>query len=35
MQKTLIANAQNKISLFAEQEGARLYAGKGKIEIQA
>ncbi|WP_257227601.1 DUF2345 domain-containing protein, partial [Acinetobacter sp. YH16032] len=24
-----------KISLFAAQEGARLYAGKGKIEIQA
>ncbi|MND63872.1 Phage-related baseplate assembly protein [compost metagenome] len=34
-QKNLIAHAQNKISLFAAQEGARLYAGKGKIEIQA
>src|SRR5690606_28399274 len=27
--------AQHKISLFAAQNGARLYAGKGKIEIQA
>ncbi|WP_442891979.1 DUF2345 domain-containing protein [Acinetobacter sp. 161(2023)] len=34
-QKNLIAHAQNKISLFAAQQGARLYAGKGKIEIQA
>ncbi len=34
-QKSLIAHAQSKISLFAAQEGARLYAGKGKIEIQA
>uniref|UniRef100_UPI0013D0088A DUF2345 domain-containing protein n=1 Tax=Acinetobacter pittii TaxID=48296 RepID=UPI0013D0088A len=34
-QKNLIAHAQNKISLFAAQEGARLYAGKGKVEIQA
>lgn len=33
-QKNLIAHAQNKISLFAAQEGARLYAGKGKVEIQ-
>ncbi|WP_216070981.1 DUF2345 domain-containing protein, partial [Acinetobacter oleivorans] len=34
-QKNLIAHAQNKISLFAAQEGTRLYAGKGKVEIQA
>ncbi|WP_375037401.1 type VI secretion system Vgr family protein [Acinetobacter sp. RW6] len=34
-QKNLIVHAQNKISLFAAQEGARLYAGKGKVEIQA
>jgi len=34
-QKNLIAHAQNKISLFAAQEGVRLYAGKGKVEIQA
>ncbi|MFV5442971.1 DUF2345 domain-containing protein, partial [Acinetobacter oleivorans] len=34
-QKNLIAHAQNKISLFAAQDGARLYAGKGKVEIQA
>ena len=34
-QKNLIAHAQNKISLFAAQEGARFYAGKGKVEIQA
>ncbi|MGL3014088.1 DUF2345 domain-containing protein [Acinetobacter baumannii] len=34
-QKNLIVHAQNKISLFAAQQGARLYAGKGKVEIQA
>ncbi|NUE93868.1 DUF2345 domain-containing protein [Acinetobacter seifertii] len=34
-QKNLIAHAQNKLSLFAAQQGARLYAAKGKIEIQA
>ena len=34
-QKSLIGHASSKISLFAAQEGARLYAGKGKIEIQA
>ncbi|BAP35753.1 hypothetical protein AS4_08130 [Acinetobacter guillouiae] len=34
-QKSFLAHAQNKISLFAAQEGARLFAGKGKIEIQA
>ena len=34
-QKSLITHAQNKISLFAAQEGARLYAAKGKVEIQA
>ncbi|MFW1851229.1 DUF2345 domain-containing protein, partial [Acinetobacter guillouiae] len=35
MQKNLVAHAQSKISLFAAQEGARLFAGKGKVEIQA
>jgi len=34
-QKNLIAHAQNKVSLFAAQQGARLYVGKGKVEIQA
>ncbi|QXB47177.1 DUF2345 domain-containing protein [Acinetobacter seifertii] len=34
-QKNLIAHAQNTISFFAAQQGARLYAGKGKVEIQA
>ncbi|NHB56712.1 type VI secretion system tip protein VgrG [Acinetobacter sp. 194] len=34
-QKSVLAHAQDKISLFAAQEGARLYAGKGKVEIQA
>ncbi|HFP7023495.1 TPA: type VI secretion system Vgr family protein [Acinetobacter baumannii] len=34
-QKNIIAHAQNKISLFAAQQGARLYAGNGKVEIQA
>ncbi|WP_353167809.1 type VI secretion system Vgr family protein [Acinetobacter sp.] len=34
-QKSLIGHASSKISLFAAQEGARLYAGKGKVEIQA
>ncbi|MBJ9909484.1 type VI secretion system tip protein TssI/VgrG [Acinetobacter bereziniae] len=34
-QKNLIAHAKNKISLFAAQEGARLYAAKGKVEIKA
>ncbi|QIO04786.1 type VI secretion system Vgr family protein [Acinetobacter shaoyimingii] len=34
-QKSVIAHAQDKISLFAAKEGARLYAGKGKVEIQA
>ncbi len=34
-QQSLIAHASQKLSLFAAQEGARLYAGKGKIEIQA
>ena len=34
-QKNLIAHAQNKLSLFAAQQGARLYTAKGKIEIQA
>ena len=34
-QKNILAHAKNKISLFAAQEGARLFAGKGKVEIQA
>ncbi|MDO7212450.1 type VI secretion system Vgr family protein [Acinetobacter nosocomialis] len=34
-QKNLLAHAKNKISFFAAQDGARMYAGKGKIEIQA
>ncbi|MFW1983640.1 DUF2345 domain-containing protein, partial [Acinetobacter guillouiae] len=33
--KNLVAHAQSKISLFAAQEGARLFAGEGKVEIQA
>ena len=34
-QKNLLAHAQSKMSLFAAQGGARIFAGKGKIEIQA
>lgn len=34
-QQSLIAHASQKLSLFAVQDGARLYAGKGKVEIQA
>jgi len=34
-QKSLIGHASQKISLFAAQEGAKLYAGKGKVELQA
>ncbi|RZG43928.1 type VI secretion system Vgr family protein [Acinetobacter wuhouensis] len=34
-QKSLIGHASSKISLFAAQEGARLFAGKGKVEIRA
>lgn len=34
-QKNLIAHVQNKISFFAAQDGAKMYAGKGKIELQA
>jgi type VI secretion system secreted protein VgrG len=34
-QKSLVGHASSKISLFAAQEGARLYAGKGKVEVQA
>ncbi len=34
-QKSVIGHASSKISLFAAQEGARLYAAKGKVEIQA
>ena len=34
-QKSLLAHASSKISLFAAQQGARLMAAKGKVEIQA
>ncbi|QXA09503.1 type VI secretion system tip protein VgrG [Acinetobacter pittii] len=34
-QKNIVSHASQKISLFAAQEGARLFAGQGKIEIQA
>ena len=34
-QKSLIGHASSKISLFAAQGGARVFAGKGKVEIQA
>ncbi|MDX8156357.1 type VI secretion system Vgr family protein [Acinetobacter pittii] len=34
-QKNFIAHAKNKISFFAAQNGARMYAGKGRIELQA
>ena len=34
-QKNILSHASQKISLFAAQEGARLFAGQGKVEIQA
>ncbi|MDO7195706.1 DUF2345 domain-containing protein, partial [Acinetobacter nosocomialis] len=34
-QKNIVNHASQKISLFAAQEGARLFAGQGKVEIQA
>ena len=34
-QKNIVAHASQKISLFAAQEGARLFTGQGKVEIQA
>lgn len=34
-QKSLIAHAQDRISLFAAQKGFRAIAAKGKIELQA
>ncbi|MDS7929453.1 type VI secretion system Vgr family protein [Acinetobacter sp. V102_4] len=34
-QKNIVSHASQKISLFAAQEGARLFAGQGKVEIQA
>ncbi|MBI0422277.1 type VI secretion system tip protein VgrG [Acinetobacter sp. ACIN00229] len=34
-QKNIVGHASQKISLFAAQEGARLFAGQGKVEIQA
>jgi len=33
--KSFILHAQDKISLFAAEAGARLFAGRGKIELQA
>jgi len=33
--KNFVLHAQDKISLFAAEAGARLFAGKGKIELQA
>ncbi|MGE4316050.1 type VI secretion system Vgr family protein [Acinetobacter sp.] len=34
-QKSFISHAQDKISLFAAQQGVRAYAAKGKVELQA
>jgi type VI secretion system secreted protein VgrG len=34
-QKNIVGHASQKISLFAAQEGARLFASQGKVEIQA
>ncbi|MHC3124436.1 DUF2345 domain-containing protein [Acinetobacter sp. GN11] len=34
-QKNIVSHASQKISLFAAQDGARLFAGQGKVEIQA
>ncbi|KJH64021.1 DUF2345 domain-containing protein [Acinetobacter calcoaceticus] len=34
-QKNIVSHASQKISLFAAQEGTRLFAGQGKVEIQA
>ncbi|WP_171257361.1 type VI secretion system Vgr family protein [Acinetobacter larvae] len=34
-QQSFVAHANQKISLFAARDGARLYAGQGKIELQA
>ena len=34
-QKSLIAHAQDKISLFAAQQGLKAIAAKGKVELQA
>lgn len=34
-QKSLIAHAQNKISLFSAQQGLKAIAAKGKVELQA
>ncbi|HTH73966.1 MAG TPA: type VI secretion system Vgr family protein [Trinickia sp.] len=33
--KSLIASVSEKISLFAQNAGVKLFAGKGKVEIQA
>lgn len=34
-QKSFISHAQDKISLFAAQQGLKAYAAKGKVELQA
>ncbi|QWZ59795.1 type VI secretion system tip protein VgrG [Acinetobacter pittii] len=34
-QKNIVSHASQKISLFAAQEGTRIFAGQGKVEIQA
>lgn len=34
-QKSLIAHAQDKISLFSAQQGLKAIAAKGKVELQA
>ncbi|RTY91692.1 DUF2345 domain-containing protein, partial [Staphylococcus aureus] len=34
-QKSLIAHAQDKISLFAAQQGLKAIAAKGKVEFQS
>jgi len=34
-QKNIVSHTSQKISLFAAQEGARIFAGQGKVEIQA
>ncbi len=34
-QKSLIAHAQDKVSLFAAQQGLKAIAAKGKVELQA
>lgn len=33
--KSLIASVANKLSIFAQNAGMKLFAGRGKIEVQA